>query len=102
MAGRRAKRTSRRAAAKRKQLGDIKRLVDAILEKNDPVRVASKLLKCKSDATIAKIFALLIEYRFGKPVQQIEASGPAGEKITYQFITTAPRPDYSHARDTEE
>lgn len=102
VARRRTKRKHRRGLTDHKAASDIQGLVDAILEKNNPVSVASKLLKCKSAATVAKIFALLLEYRFGKPVQQIEASGPEGAQITYQFVTSAPRPNRSAGGDTEE
>jgi hypothetical protein len=102
MAARGAKKSSRGAAEKRKQLGDIKRLVDAIFAVADPVEVGSRLLAGKGDATVAKTFALLLEYLFGKPVQQIEASGPEGAQITYQFISSAPRPHRGAGGDTEE
>ena len=102
MAARRANKSSRRAPEKRKQFGDIKRLVNAIFAEADPVEVGSRLLAGTGDATVAKTFALLLEYLFGKPVQQIEASGPEGAQITYQFISSAPRPNRGGGGDTEE
>jgi hypothetical protein len=68
-----------------------KRLARAILKKNDPVEVASKLLEGEGDATMGRTFALLLEYLYGKPVQHVEASGPDDEKMFYQYVTYAPR-----------
>lgn len=76
--------------------------MDAIFERADPVEIGADLLHGEGDATVARFLALLLEYRFGKPIQHIEASGPEGAQITYQFVTSAPRPNRGEAEDAEE
>ena len=91
------------AATKRAlwRIRNVHRLVRAIFSANDPVEVATSLLKCKSDATRARIFAMLFDYLYGKPVQQMEASGPEGEKV-FQFVTYAPRPQHQLDSKSED
>jgi hypothetical protein len=81
---------------------DVRRLVDAIFEKNDPVATATYLLTGKPNPTVAKTWALLLEYRYGKPAQQLEGAGPSGGR--FNFITTAPRParEYENGETGEE
>jgi len=68
-------------------------LVRAIFAEHDPVDLAGKLLTEKGDATKAKTYFTLMEYLYGKPAQQFEASGPEGER-PFQFVTYAPRPNH--------
>src|SRR5271155_571147 len=79
------------------RMREVKRLVRAIFSAKNPVEVGTSLLQCKSDATRAKIFAMLLEYLYGKPVQQMETNGPDGEKVLFQFVTHAPRPERNPA-----
>ena len=67
-------------------------LANAIFAKNDPVATATRLLHCKSAATVAKTWTLMIEYRYGKPVQHLEAHSADGQPVTVQLVTTVPRP----------
>jgi hypothetical protein len=90
------RKSRRRTASPRKaRPRNAKGLVDAIFQKKDPVKVGAKLLGCKSDATAAKTYALFLEYRFGSPAKQIEAAAPGESRIVYQFVTHAPRPNYT-------
>jgi len=66
----------------------------AVFRKNNPVDVATKLLNQAGDASKTKVFVQCLEYLYGKPVQHVEARGPDGEKVTFQFVTTVPRPQY--------
>ncbi len=93
----RARRKSRRHTASRRKARPrtAKGLVDAIFQKTDPVTLGAALLGKDGTATAAKIYALLLEYRFGKPLHQLEAGGPDESRIVYQFVTHAPRPDYT-------
>ncbi|HKO05853.1 MAG TPA: hypothetical protein VJW51_13940, partial [Candidatus Acidoferrales bacterium] len=67
----------------------------------DPVDVGTKLLEGGGDATMGKIYALFLEYLYGKPVQPMEASGTEGERA-FQFVTYAPRPQYAVDRNSED
>jgi len=69
-------------------------MVKAIFRANNPVQIAGKLLDGEGDATAGKLFLQLLEYLYGKPDQQFEAGGPGEGRIVYQFVTTAPRPQY--------
>lgn len=71
---------------------DARALVNAIFQKHDPIETAGKLLTGAADSTAAKIWALLLEYRYGKPVQHLEAQGADGAPVTMQLVTTVPRP----------
>jgi len=71
---------------------DVKRLVRAIFARNDPVEIASQLLGKEGDATMAKIFQLLMEYLYGKPVQQYDAGGPYDDRRPFQIAAHIPRP----------
>ena len=79
---------------------DVRELVDSIFEKNDPVTTATDLLRGKANPTVAKIWGLLLEYRYGKPSVHIDASGPEGAH--FNFITLAPRPQRDLEDLTEE
>jgi len=72
----------------------VRKLAREVFRRNDPAEVATRLLHCKSDATVAKTYALFLEYLYGKPVQQVEASSPDGEKVIYQLVTSVPRPQH--------
>jgi hypothetical protein len=75
---------------------DVKVLVRAIFARTDPVDVATNLLRGEGDATMAKTFALLMEYLYGKPVQPYDAGGPGDPERfgarPFQFATHVPRP----------
>ena len=79
---------------------DVRQLVDSIFEKNDPVTTATDLLRGKANPTVAKIWALLLDYRYGKPPVHIDASGPEGSH--FNFITLAPRPERDPQELTED
>jgi len=74
--------------------GKVQRLIKAVFAENDPVGIAGKLLQEGTDATKAKIFVQCLEYLYGKPVQQIEARDPAGDRGPFTFITHIPRPKF--------
>jgi len=78
-----------------------KRLVKAIFSRKDPVDVGTKLLEEGNDATVAKIYALFLEYLFGKPAQQFEARGPEGERA-FRFVSYVPRPEYEVDPNSED
>jgi hypothetical protein len=84
------------------RMRDVRRLVRAIFSAKDPIEVGQDLLSKKGDATVAKVFTLLIEYLYGKPVQPIEATGANGEKGIFQFVTYAPRPQHHVDRNSED
>ncbi len=94
MKGKKKPAVNRRRTRATRETSDVRRLVDAIFDKNDPVETGTRLLRSKADSTVAKIWALLLGYRYGKPVQQIEASGPEVAQVTWNFVTRAPRPAY--------
>ncbi|HMD31666.1 MAG TPA: hypothetical protein VKG84_07135 [Candidatus Acidoferrales bacterium] len=71
---------------------NVKRLARAIFVRNNPVDVASRLLSGEGDATMARTFTLLMEYLYGKPLTQLDSGGPEDDRVIYQFVTRAPRP----------
>jgi hypothetical protein len=73
---------------------DARALVNAIFRANDPVKIASELLKGKDGC---KVWLQLLEYGYGKPVQEIEATDSEGMK--FNFITLAPRPNREIQKD---
>ena len=71
-----------------------RKLARMIFTRNDPVDVATKLLNGELDSTAAKIYAMLLEYLYGKPAPRLEAGNPEGGKTLYEFVTYAPRPQH--------
>ena len=71
---------------------DARQLVNAVFQRINPVTTAARLLRCKADATVAKTWTLMLEYRYGKPVQHLQAQGADGAPVTVQLVTTVPRP----------
>jgi hypothetical protein len=88
-------RSSGPSGGRPRKFNSAKGLVNAIFREKDPVELGATLLGCGNAATAAKIYTLLLEYRFGKPLQQLEAGGPDESRIVYQFVTHAPRPNYT-------
>lgn len=60
---------------------EAKKLVQAFFTKNDPLKKASELWNCGNPAVEVKVWQILMEYRFGKPMQKHEGSGESGEFI---------------------
>jgi len=63
-----------------------------IFTKNDPVKVATKLLDGKGGATAGRVYLQLLEYLYGKPVQPVEAreSAAAPAREPFDFICHIP------------
>jgi len=93
-----------RPVAKPRELWTVRskrNLGRAIFAENDPVDVATKLLKGEGDATVAKSFFQVADWIYDKPAQQSGASGPEGER-PFQFVTYAPRPQYPVDRNSQD
>jgi len=69
---------------------DAKRLVRSIFAKSDPRDVAKKLLDGDGNATSARIFTLLMEYLYGKPLSRLDESGE--RPFVFDYISRVPRP----------
>ncbi len=76
-------------------------LARAIFAENEPVGVATRLLKGEGDATVAKSYFQVADWIYDKPAQQSGASGPEGEKA-FQFVTYAPRPQHPVDPNSED
>ena len=69
-------------------------LVRRIFAKNDPVDVATALLKGERDSTAGRVYLQLLEYLYGRPGQPAEPRSGGEEQIEYQFVSSIPRPQY--------
>lgn len=82
----------RKKGSVNKSTAEVKDLVAAIFKKVDPVTKAIKLLEFGSDKTQATVLLRLLEYAYGRPVQEIKGPGPGGA-IPVQLITNLNLPD---------
>jgi hypothetical protein len=73
----------------------------AIWAANDPVEVATRLLKGEGDATVAKSYFQVADWIYGRPAQQSGTSGPEGERA-FRFVTYVPRPQYAVDPNSED
>ncbi len=82
-------------AGKRKLPRDPRALADAVFARVDPEEIAVELLgKESSKREKLQILSLLLAYKFGKPAQRVEATGPGGGPVP--VVWDIPRP----ARET--
>ncbi len=80
---------------KRKLPRDPRALADAVFARVDPEEIAVELLgKESSKREKLQILSLLLAYKFGKPAQRVEATGPGGGPVP--VVWDIPRP----ARET--
>lgn len=63
---------------------DVQDFVDQVFALVDPIEVAERLLK-SSDKAAGQMLSLLLQYRYGKPIQPI--SGPDGGAIPVRLVT---------------
>ena len=88
-----AAKISRRAIYRRRPVTDVRGLVDAIFAQRHPVAVAVRLLDSDRPTVAARVLERLLEYRFGRPKQMIEATGPGGGPVRVEIISHIPRPE---------
>lgn len=67
-------------------------LARAIFERNDAVEIASDLLQEAGDTTAAKIYTLLLEYVYGRPLQAEAAEDAEGGDVPCVYVSSIPRP----------
>lgn len=78
----------RKKGGKNKSTTEVQALVDAIFKKVDPVAKAIKLLEFGSDKTQASVLLRLMEYRYGKPAQEITGQGGEPIRVLVEHIGT--------------
>ena len=76
---------------KRKLPDSVGALVDAVFARVDPEEIAVELLGEGGDKRVkTQVLTLLLAYKFGKPAQRVEASGPGGGPV--RVVWDIPRP----------
>ncbi len=68
-------------------------MADEVSRHRDLIAVAVQLLDSDKHTVVARVWERLLEYRFGRPAQMIEASGPGGGPVVVKIISHVPRPD---------
>ncbi len=71
---------------------NVRALVKAIFARHDPIEVASKLLTCNRPTVVARVLERLLDYKYGRPRQAIEATGPGGGPVRLVIVSHIPRP----------
>jgi len=71
---------------------DVAALVDAVFARRDPVTDAVELLGCERPMVRARVWERLLEYKYGRPAQQVVTSGPRGGPVRVEIISHIPRP----------
>ncbi len=71
---------------------NVRALVEAIFARHNPVEVASKLLTCNRPTVVARALERLLDYKYGRPRQAIEATGSGGGPVRVVIVTHIPRP----------
>ena len=80
-----------RPEGKRKLPDSVGALADAVFARVDPEEIAVELLGEGGDKRVkTQVLTLLLAYRFGKPAQRVEASGPGGGPV--RVVWDIPRP----------
>jgi hypothetical protein len=73
--------------SKGKAARDVQAFVDKVFSKVDPQELAEELmLNCKSEKVQGMVFLRLLEYRYGRPISQIE--GDLNLNINSQLVDT--------------
>ena len=63
---------------------------DIVFARADPADVAVKILKGRNQRLKAQVLTLLLAYRYGKPTERWEATGPGGGPL--HIVWDIPRP----------
>ena len=80
-----------RPERKRKLPDSVGALADAVIARVDPEEIAVELLGEGGDKRVkTQVLTLLLAYKFGKPAQRVEASGPGGGPV--RVVWDIPRP----------
>ena len=74
---------------------DPRALADAVFARTDPEQLAVDLLQSNDKRLQVQVLSLLLAYKFGKPAQRVEATGPGGGPV--RVVWDIPRP----ARETQ-
>ncbi len=81
-----------RESGKKSAPENVRALVKAIFARHNPVEVASKLLNCNRPTVVARVLERLLDYKYGRPRQAIEATGPGGGPVRLVIVSHIPRP----------
>jgi len=84
---------SRKGRVNKRTLGAAE-FADAVFDTlgRSPESIAAAFMECDDVRTKSAIFLRMLEYKYGRPKQLVETSGPNGSPVQVQIISAIERP----------